>query len=152
VYDDALIRPWFESAVECVPGLSLFDAHAHIGFNDPDGLRLSAPELIETMEALDARSMVTPLHEPGGYCAANDRVLEESERSAGRLVPFFRVDPHSMSLDDYVDEIGLPSGGAIRASLGLVSNFQDVERFIAFASRFTNLAEVPTDLPPRAGC
>jgi hypothetical protein len=26
VYDDALIRPWFESAVECVPGLSLFDA------------------------------------------------------------------------------------------------------------------------------
>jgi hypothetical protein len=94
VYDDALIRPWFESAVECVPGLSLFDAHAHIGFNDPDGLRLSAGELIETMEALDARSMVTPLHEPGGYRAANDRVLEECERSAGRLVPFCRVDPH----------------------------------------------------------
>ena len=33
MYDDALIRPWFESAVERVPGLSLFDAHAHIGFN-----------------------------------------------------------------------------------------------------------------------
>jgi hypothetical protein len=41
VYDDALIRPWFESAVGRVPGLSLFDAHAHIGFNDPDGLGLS---------------------------------------------------------------------------------------------------------------
>ena len=38
MYDDALIRPWFESAVERVPGLSLFDAHAHIGSNDPDGL------------------------------------------------------------------------------------------------------------------
>lgn len=57
-----------------------------------------------------------------------------------------------MSLGDYVDAIGLPSSGAIRASLGLVSNFQDVQRFMSFASRFTNLAEVPTDLPPRAGC
>lgn len=94
MYDDALIRPWFEAAAARVPGLSLFDAHAHIGSNDPDGLRLSAPELIETMEALDARSVVTPLHEPDGYCAANDRVLEECERSAGRLVPFCRVDPH----------------------------------------------------------
>ena len=45
MYDDALIRPWFEYAVECVPGLSLFDAHAHIGCNDPDGLGLSAREL-----------------------------------------------------------------------------------------------------------
>jgi predicted TIM-barrel fold metal-dependent hydrolase len=94
VYDDALIRPWFESAVECVPGLSLFDTHAHIGFNDPDGLGLSARELIETMEAIGARSVVTPLHEPDGYPAANDRVLEECERSDGRLVPFCRVDPH----------------------------------------------------------
>jgi uncharacterized protein len=94
VYDDALIRPWFESAVECVPGLSLFDAHAHIGFNDPDGLRLSARELIETMEAIDARSVVTPLQEPDGYSPANDRVIEECERSDGRLVPFCRVDPH----------------------------------------------------------
>lgn len=57
-----------------------------------------------------------------------------------------------MSLDDYVDAIGLPSGGAIRASLGLVSNFHDVQRFMAFASRFTDLAEVPGDMPPRVGC
>lgn len=95
MYDDALIRPWFESAVERVPGLALFDAHAHIGSNDPDGLALSARELIDTMEAVDARSVVTPLHEPDGYPAANDHVLEECERSAGRLVPFCRVDPHS---------------------------------------------------------
>ena len=100
MYDDALIRPWFESAVECVPGLSLFDAHAHIGFNDPDGLRLSARELIETMEAVDARSVVTPLQEPDGYSAANDRVLEECERSHGRLVPFCRVDPHSNAIGE----------------------------------------------------
>jgi selenocysteine lyase/cysteine desulfurase len=57
-----------------------------------------------------------------------------------------------MNLDNYVDAIGLPSGGAIRASLGLVSNFHDVNRFMTFAARFIDLPEVPTDLPPRVGC
>jgi Selenocysteine lyase len=58
----------------------------------------------------------------------------------------------AMTLDDYVDAIGLPSGGAVRASLGLASNLADVDRFIAFAHEFVDLAEVPDDLPPRVGC
>ena len=48
-----------------------------------------------------------------------------------------------MTLDDYVRAIGLPSGGAIRASLGLASNAADIERFAAFAAEFVDLAEVP---------
>jgi selenocysteine lyase/cysteine desulfurase len=57
-----------------------------------------------------------------------------------------------MTLDDYVQAIGLHSGGAIRASLGIASNFADVYRFNAFAARFLNLPEVPDDLPPRTAC
>jgi selenocysteine lyase/cysteine desulfurase len=57
-----------------------------------------------------------------------------------------------MILDDYVREIGLPSGGAIRASLGLVSNFADVHRFARFAAGFLDLTGVPDDLPPRTMC
>lgn len=57
-----------------------------------------------------------------------------------------------MVLEDYVNEIGLPSGGAIRASLGLVSNFADVQRFIEFAGEFVDLTGVPDDLPPRLVC
>ena len=57
-----------------------------------------------------------------------------------------------MTLDDYVQAIGLPSGGAVRASLGLASNLADVERFAAFAAEFVDLADVPDDLPPRTGC
>ena len=57
-----------------------------------------------------------------------------------------------MSLDDYVEAIGLPSGGAIRASLGLVSNLHDLQRFMTFAARFTDLGDVPTDLPARVAC
>jgi molybdenum cofactor sulfurtransferase len=57
-----------------------------------------------------------------------------------------------MALEDYIDEIGLPSGGAVRASLGLASNFADLYRFAVFAQRFIDLAEVPDDLPPRETC
>jgi molybdenum cofactor sulfurtransferase len=57
-----------------------------------------------------------------------------------------------MNLDDYVEAIGLPSGGAVRASLGLASNSADVERFAAFADELVDLADVPADLPPRTGC
>jgi molybdenum cofactor sulfurtransferase len=57
-----------------------------------------------------------------------------------------------MMLEDYIDAIGLPSGGAIRASLGLASNFHDVQRFIEFAAEFADLSTVPDDLPPRIAC
>ena len=59
---------------------------------------------------------------------------------------------HGMTIDDYISAIGLPSGGAVRASLGLASNHSDIERFTAFAGEFVDLAGVPDDLPPRVGC
>jgi len=57
-----------------------------------------------------------------------------------------------MTLDDYVRALGLPSGGAIRASLGAPTNFADVHRFARFAAEFVDLAGVPGDLPARIGC
>ena len=56
------------------------------------------------------------------------------------------------TLDDYIDELGLHSGGAIRASLGLASNLADLHRFIEFAAEFIDLRSVPDDLPPRESC
>ena len=57
-----------------------------------------------------------------------------------------------MTLEDYIAKLGLPSGSAIRASLGLASNPADIEHFTAFTSQFVNLEHVPDDLPPRAAC
>ena len=57
-----------------------------------------------------------------------------------------------MTLDDYVQAIGLPSGGAVRASLGIATNGSDIERFASFATEFVDLVGVPRDLPPRTGC
>ena len=57
-----------------------------------------------------------------------------------------------MTLDDYVRAIGLPSGGAVRASLGVPSNRADLDRFMEFTREFVDLADVPSGLPPRVAC
>ncbi len=57
-----------------------------------------------------------------------------------------------MTLGDYVRAHGLHSGGAIRASLGVASNFADLRRFQDFAAEFVDLTTVPGDLPPRETC
>jgi molybdenum cofactor sulfurtransferase len=57
-----------------------------------------------------------------------------------------------MILDDYLRLIGMPTGGAVRVSLGLATNFADVYRFMDFATEFLDVTDVPADLPPRLAC
>jgi selenocysteine lyase/cysteine desulfurase len=55
--------------------------------------------------------------------------------------------------DQYLDLLGMPSGGALRASVGLVSNVDDVDRFLAFIRATFRDRVVGTDgLAPRHGC
>jgi molybdenum cofactor sulfurtransferase len=57
-----------------------------------------------------------------------------------------------MSFDDYIGRVGMPTGGAVRVSLGLATNFADLHRFMAFATEFTDLTDVPSDLQSRRAC
>jgi molybdenum cofactor sulfurtransferase len=57
-----------------------------------------------------------------------------------------------MILDDYMRLVGMPTGGAVRVSLGVATNFADVYRFMAFATEFVDLTDVPSDLPARLAC
>ena len=57
------------------------------------------------------------------------------------------------TIDDYLELAGLPSGGAVRVSLGLVSNLCDVERFLDFAERtYRDTEPDRAGLPPRLRC
>jgi predicted TIM-barrel fold metal-dependent hydrolase len=99
VFDvEALLRPYYDALVSDVGDLSLYDAHTHVGFNDPDGFKQDASDLIGVLETVDARGVVFPMHEPDdGYTAANDHVIEAAANSGGRLVSFCRLNPHSGS-------------------------------------------------------
>ena len=46
--------------------------------------------------------------------------------------------------------VGMPTGGAVRVSLGLASNFADVYRFMAFATEFADLTTCRRTSPPAA--
>jgi hypothetical protein len=97
----AMLRPWAEIVLDQVPGLEVFDAHTHLGQNDPDGMSQRPEELMAVLESAHARgAFVFPMHEPDGYPPANDAVLEAARESDGLLVPFCRVNPH----DDPVAE------------------------------------------------
>jgi len=92
---DSLLAPWVAQMRELVDGLELFDAHTHLGQNDPDGMRQSPEQLLEGLHQAGAGgAFVFPMHEPDGYPPANDMVLEVAAGSAGVLVPFCRVAPN----------------------------------------------------------
>jgi len=64
--------------------------------------------------------------------------------------PFF---DQTLTLDDYLRTLGLPSGGAVRVSFGLASNQADIDRFLAYTTE-TYLNQTPdyADLAPRSRC
>src|SRR6476661_6240178 len=90
---DAILRPWWDSIASSHGPFELFDAHTHIGENDPDGMKQTPAELIEVMTRADCRAIVFPMHEPDGYPGPNDVAIEAAASSGGRLVSFCRLDP-----------------------------------------------------------
>jgi predicted TIM-barrel fold metal-dependent hydrolase len=95
------LQPYTEAVLAQVPGVELFDAHTHIGFNDPDGMRQAPEQLLDMVRVSGARgAFVFPFHEPDGYMEANDAVLAAAAASDGMLVPFCRVDPHQDAVSE----------------------------------------------------
>lgn len=94
---DRALAPWWEPIRELLGGRfpGPYDAHTHLGHNDPDGNSQSVGELIAALEPIGARAVTFAMHEPDGYRAANDAVLEAVASAPDRLVAFCRVDPRA---------------------------------------------------------
>src|SRR4051795_2991500 len=97
---DAILRPWWDSIMAAHGPLELYDAHTHIGANDPDGMKQTPQELMGVMERADARAVVFPMHEPDGYPGPNDVAIEAAAASDGRLVSFCRLDPRESPAEE----------------------------------------------------
>jgi predicted TIM-barrel fold metal-dependent hydrolase len=92
----SLLTPWADLLREQLPGLELFDAHTHLGRNDPDGMSQTPEQLLGALRESGARgAFVFPMHEPDGYPPANDMVLEVARDADAMLTAFCRVDPHT---------------------------------------------------------
>jgi selenocysteine lyase/cysteine desulfurase len=65
-----------------------------------------------------------------------------------------RVDGSEMSsVDDYLSLVGLPTGGAVRVSLGVASTLADVDAFLDFAERtYRDRRPGMAGLSPRQSC
>jgi uncharacterized protein len=87
-WDDELHRELPQDA-------DIFDAHTHLG-TDIDGMAGIYDDLIRGMEKYGiSRCFMFCLDEPDrhpGFRAGNDRTLAFAERSAGKLIPFVRLD------------------------------------------------------------
>jgi len=107
-----VIEPWLQVIRDQVPGLELFDAHTHLGQNDPDGMRQTPEELLDALRGAQARGcFVFPMHEPDGYRPANDFVIEVAGASGGLLVPFCRVKPGEGALAEAERALGRGAQG-----------------------------------------
>jgi uncharacterized protein len=92
---DPRLSPVYLDGRDALGEVEWFDAHTHIGQNDPDGRKATAKEIIGGLDqAGHRRGMVFAMHEPDGYSAANDAVLAAAAASGGRLVPLARIAPN----------------------------------------------------------
>ena len=55
---DAILRPWWDSIQAAHGPLELYDAHTHIGQNDPDGFKQTPEELIGVLSNDDGHVRV----------------------------------------------------------------------------------------------
>ncbi|WP_320670919.1 amidohydrolase family protein [Patulibacter defluvii] len=97
-----LIALYRAAAAAVGEDLPWFDAHTHVGQNDPDGQTATAEEILAGLDAAGHRRALTfAMHEPDGYGAANDEVLRAAAASDGRLLALARVAP---TVDGALDE------------------------------------------------
>ena len=92
---DRALEPWWRPIRELLGEHVLYDAHTHLGQNDPDGFRQAPDQLLAALDPVGARAVTFAMHEPDGYPRANDAVLDAVGRSPDRLVAFARVDPRA---------------------------------------------------------
>ena len=94
---DQVLRPHYERVLDLVPtGTAFFDAHTHMGHDDPDGMEADPEDIVAGLDrAGHDRALIFPMQEPAGYGPANDRVLAAVAASGGRLEALARIDPNA---------------------------------------------------------
>jgi predicted TIM-barrel fold metal-dependent hydrolase len=95
-YDDPLAELHAEALARAGTELRFFDAHTHLGHNDPDGYEATAQDIVSGLHrGGQDRALIFPMQEPSGYPAANDAAIAAARESEGRLMALARLDPNT---------------------------------------------------------
>jgi len=108
---DRALAPWWSPIREMLGEHVLYDAHTHLGQNDPDNFKQTPAELLAGIAPVGARAVTFAMHEPDGYPPANDAVLEAVAGAPDRLVAFVRVDPRADAVAEAVRCLDLGARG-----------------------------------------
>jgi molybdenum cofactor sulfurtransferase len=68
------------------------------------------------------------------------------------ILPQLYKGQEGITWDQFLANLGMQSGGAVRVSLGLATNFADVYRFMQFAETFLDNIASESNLQPRVHC
>jgi selenocysteine lyase/cysteine desulfurase len=68
------------------------------------------------------------------------------------ILPKLYKGQEGITWDQFLANLGMQSGGAVRISLGLATNFADVFRFMQFAESFLDNIATESNLQPRVHC
>lgn len=71
---------------------------------------------------------------------------------ANETLPSLFKGKGEMTWDQFLANLGMQSGGAVRVSLGVATNFADVYQLVQFAHTFLNSFPIERDLAPRGHC
>ena len=68
-FESSMVELYRRQASVLPPGTEWFDAHTHIGFNDPDGFRASAEDILAGLEPRRSKCSPGPRRFSAGPCA-----------------------------------------------------------------------------------
>ena len=122
------------------------DRGGTVAFNllDPSGRVIDERAVVRATAAAGISIRTGCFCNPGASEGVT-QLTRQAWRAAARARP--------QTVDQYINILGLPSGGALRASVGLASNVEDVEQFLAFVeTTYRDGVASTSGLAPRQGC
>jgi selenocysteine lyase/cysteine desulfurase len=118
-----------------------------LNFLDPDGRIVDERAVSRDASAAGISLRTGCFCNPGAGEAAFG--LDAGDLAVARRV----LATSRVSMDDYLSLVGMPTGGAVRVSLGVASTLDDVEKFLDFAeATYRDRHPDLTGLSPRTGC
>jgi selenocysteine lyase/cysteine desulfurase len=127
-----------------------------LNFLNPDG-SIVDERIVEQRASKDLLSLRTGCFcNPGAgevaFHLSKEKLQSIFKGDGKELLPKLYKGQEGITWDQFLANLGMQSGGAVRVSLGLATNFADVYRFMQFAETFLDTFPFESNLQPRVHC